>query len=713
MTSGLYKTTGALLTAFETVFRSKFRLRNLDNVTNHPTLFVPNHFIRLETFIVPYVLYKHTKKTPRSLGDKVLFSGLLGRFLTKLGSISTDQPNRNRIIIADLLKGELDWVIYPEGLMVKSKSVVDEKGNLVIQTPKGNDVPKTGSAVLALKTELLKRGLKKQFLKKSPFFNQMMKKYDIYPHQINPLSLQINPVNITYYPLRPGESRVSRVLEKVFDDLPNQIKEEIKVESQLIFHSDVDITFSKPIDIYKLVKPWVIFFSAVPFLSVGKKNNLITKFLYKSLTKKMMQEIYRHLTINIDHLFCFYLFNTKAEVLDINHLKYFIFNADCDIQAKKFNYHLSIGPEITRLLTEERYPPFINILNFAFKSGALSKQTNKIIINKKALFSISDFHSIRLENTLKVIYNEMRILKNLHKVMNKTLNLSKEKLRTFISDSILNLDLIEYKEDYQKYYKKDFSKDIAVGKPFYLKINKKKKNKIGLVFCHGYKSASLEILELAKHIYSKGVCVYGVRLKGHGTHPMELKDRTWKDWYDSYLRGLVALNADCEKVIVGGFSTGGILALLAASRNPSLVDGVISINAPFKLQDIKANFTSAINFWNELLDLANIGKGRLEYIDDIPEYPEINYSRNYVKGVIQLEKLMKVCREELKKITAPALIIQSNKDPVVNAKSADIIYQSLKSVKKLMTLEMNHHVIVRGLGKEKVFAAVEKFVTRC
>ena len=711
MTGNIYKTTGALITAFENIFRSKFQIRNLGNVTNHPTLFVPNHFIRLETFIIPYVLYKHTQKTPRSLGDKSLFTGILGRFLTALGSISTAQVNRNRIIISDLLKGQLDWVIYPEGFMVKSKSVIDKKGYLIIQTPKGNDVPKTGSAVLALKTEIIKWGLKKHLLKKKTFLNQVKNKYDVYPHQINHISLKINPVNITYYPLRPGENKISRVFEKIFNDIPEHIKEEIKVESQLIFKSDVDITFAEPIDVYKIVKPWLNLFNILP-LSMEKKSNLIVRLLYKSLTKKMMRAIYHHLTINIDHLFCFYLFNVKKGVLDLHHLKYFIFKVGYDIRTKNLNYHSSLKTDFHRLLTEECHSPFASILNFAFKSGALSKREKEIIINKKWLFSNNDFHSIRLENTIRVIYNEMKVLKNLHKTLNKSLNSSKKKLESLISDFILNLDLMEYNEDYKKNYKLDFSKDISVGRPFYFKKrSKNKKNKIGLLLSHGYKSAPLEILELAKHLSDKDISVYGVRLKGHGTHPLDLKQWSWQDWYNSYLKGLVALNADCEKVIVGGFSTGGILALLSASRNPSLVDGVISINAPLKLQDIKTKLTPAINFWNELLDLTNIEKGKLEYVEDSPEYPEINYSRNYLKGVMELEKLMKVCREELKKIIAPTLIIQSKKDPVVKPESANIIYQNLNSDKKLLTLDLDNHVIVRGRGKEKVFSAVEQFIT--
>ena len=428
-----------------------------------------------------------------------------------------------------------------------------------------------------------------------------------------------------------------------------------------------------------------------------------------------MQAIYKNVTINIDHLFSFYLFNSKAEVLDLPHLKHFILFSAYYIQSQKhFNHHPSLGRGIDTILTGESYKPFESILHFAFKSKALYLYNHhnhhgekKILINRKLLVAESDFHSIRLENTLKVIYNEIKPLRALNRFLKKHQRWSQKKLRAPISNHLIKLDIEEYEKDYRQYYRSDFSKSPAVGRPFYFGV---KKSKIGLVLSHGYKSAPLEVVELAKYLYGRKVSVYGVRLKGHGTHPQNIKDTSWKDWYHSYLRGVTALRGDCEKVILGGFSTGGTLALLTAARNPSLIEGVLSINSPLKLQDIKSKLTPAVNMWNEFLNWANIEKGKLEYIDSPPENPHINYSRNYVKGISELEKLMKVCREELKKITSPTLIIQARRDPVVNPKSADIIYQSVGASKQLMHLDLDHHVIVRGRGKEQVFKAVEQFV---
>ena len=716
------KATKVLINAFEAIFKPKLYLKKVEETATHPTLFVPNHFTRVETIVFPYVLYKHSQKVPRSLADASLFVGQVGDFLKNVGAVSTKQTDRNRIIIANLMTGEHNWVIYPEGSMVKSKSVVDDRGHLLIQSLDKFGPPKTGSAVLALEAELTKESLKRQLLKKSHLSHEYFNQYQVHPHELSPISLKISPVNITYYPLRPGENRIGSILEKAFSELPQKLSEEIKVESQLLLNADIHITVGHSIDIYRYTQFLSKALGFIP-LSENKKIKFIISVLYKKLTQKYMWEIYRQVTINIDHLFAYYLFNSPTDVLNLDHLKYFLLKGSFYIRShSQFNYHKSISPALEKILTQESYYPFENILNFAIKSKVLLKPSkeilgkeqngnkeNELIINRELLSTNSDFHSIRLENTLKVIYNEIKPLKRLNRVLKKYHHFPLRHLKKNLSQNILNLDLNEQKKDYEKYYDADFSKPINVGRPFYLK---KKRAKLGVVLSHGYKSAPLEIAELARHLYKKNISVYGVRLKGHGTHPINIKDTTWQDWYSSYCRGLAAIRCDFSKVIVGGFSTGGTLALLAAACNPSLVDGVLSINSPLKLQDVKSKLSHAVNAWNELLGWASIEKGRWEYVDDTPEQPNINYSRNYLKGVSELEKLMRVCRDNLNHITAPTLIIQAENDPTVNPESADIIYKGVNAPKQLVKLPLDNHVIVLGEGRERVFKIVEDFVLR-
>jgi esterase/lipase len=122
---------------------------------------------------------------------------------------------------------------------------------------------------------------------------------------------------------------------------------------------------------------------------------------------------------------------------------------------------------------------------------------------------------------------------------------------------------------------------------------------------------------------------------------------------------------------------------------------------------------SGINLWNELLEKFDINKGKFEFVDDKPETPEFNYSRHYLSSVVELEKLMKHCQNNLSKIKIPTLVIQAKHDPVVNPVSADIIIENISSEKKfLFTPNLHHHTIITGWGRETIFIEIDNFIKK-
>ncbi len=141
----------------EKLFDSNLKISDEHNIPNTPIIFVANHFTRAETFILPYMMDRLLKRRVRSLADKKVFVGALGKYLASMGTIATDDKQRNAKIIGDLLTGNADWLIYPEGIMVKNKHVI-KKGYYQISMPNGSMLKvKTGAAVLAIKAELIKR----------------------------------------------------------------------------------------------------------------------------------------------------------------------------------------------------------------------------------------------------------------------------------------------------------------------------------------------------------------------------------------------------------------------------------------------------------------------------------------------------------------------------------------------------------------------------
>ena len=221
---------------------------------------------------------------------------------------------------------------------------------------------------------------------------------------------------------------------------------------------------------------------------------------------------------------------------------------------------------------------------------------------------------------------------------------------------------------------------------------------------------------MADFLNGFGLKVYAVRLRGHGTAPVDLKDVTWQEWYDSVQRGYAALQNIATRIVIVGFSTGGLLGLLSCAHKKNYAKklcGIVSINAAIKLVSIKARMVPGINFWNEILDKFNIEKGKFEFIDDVPENPKINYGRNYIKAVNELEKLMAICEENLQDVIVPALVIQADCDPVVDPQSGKAIYKKINSAQKLLAEpNFSNHVIINSEGKEEVFEMIREFLAK-
>jgi esterase/lipase len=122
---------------------------------------------------------------------------------------------------------------------------------------------------------------------------------------------------------------------------------------------------------------------------------------------------------------------------------------------------------------------------------------------------------------------------------------------------------------------------------------------------------------------------------------------------------------------------------------------------------------SSVVLWNQILKKLQISKGKWEFITNNPENPNINYHRNPISGVKQLDRLMNYTEKLLESVQIPALVIQGSEDPVVNPISGEEIYNQIGSlVKELRLIPAENHVIVRGTHRGAVFSEVKSFLSR-
>ena len=485
------------------------------------------------------------------------------------------------------------------------------------------------------------------------------------------------------------------------------------LEANLLFNSRININIGEPFDINKSINSRYNLIKKLPFIKQERKDNLILNTYRQDLTHKIAERVYNNLTINIEHLFAFYLYESKKERIDVHNLKKFIVRAILLLFVNPKNH---LDDKLTTdaalvIFVPKKYKPFELIVDLGKQLSILIESKDDFIINQKELNKSADFYDAPIKSPFRVIYNEFL---SMSKIIGSVRDLLHE---NFVENyqnfpqEIVNLDKEIFDKNYQKYYEKGVSTKYEYGLPFLLK-SKKAKKKVCLLFSHGYLACPQEIAEIAQALnQNSDIAIYAVRLAGHGTHPKNIKDVGWKDWLQSYWNGVAATLNEYDHLFFGGFSTGGLLSLICASELNERISGVFAINPPISLNDIRSHLVPAVNVWNDMLSAFNLSNFKYEYIENEPIYPETNYDHNYFQGVEELGKLIKITKKRLNKITIPTMLINSTKDLIVNPNSSQYVYDNLCTEnKKLHTIDTDEHIIVRGQHKDEVTALIDNFI---
>lgn len=674
-----------------------------ENIPDSPVIFVANHFTRFETFVVPHMLYKKYKRSSRSLADDGIFVGFLGQYMKWVGTISNKNIARDCIIMEELLSGEGDWVIYPEGYMVKNKRITFDNGAFCTHSPDHEGPIHTGAAVLALKTKIVQTRAREDNEKEFKHFCSVM---DIDSKKIDPeLNIKVVPVSITYYPIRPGKNRFLTWVDSIVHQRDTRLFEELEIEVNLLMDAHMNIHFGKAIEVDTYIAPLL-----------GIKENIhdenyvneIIDSQRKVLTNTIMQRVYSQILIHFDHIFILSLLTMPTLKVCPSYLKALIYkNARSLRTFEDYHLHEELQHELFKMILDEDYAPFRSAIELATKQKILYEDSDgEYLFDKSLLEKEYPFHEVRVKNTLQVILNEIKWQEPLVEMAKANSLYSEQELKEDNFKYLRQMEWEYYEEEYMKYVGEKPAAG-AKGTPIVLFDPE---NSIGLVFSHGYMSTPQEIRTLAEYLFEKGINVYVPRLRGHGTDPEALKSVREKDWELDFERAFTAMREVCDRVFIGGFSLGGLLALEHAAKYE--VDGVIALNSALKLHHLRVPYVvPTLYYFNEMIAYLH-AKGIKEWIDNsYTEQPNVNYTKHPLSSVLQMEKIMRKVSHLLQNITAPILIIQGDNDPIVKRESARLIYDGIGSEdKKLLLLPRSKHVILADERYDEVFEAIYRFI---
>jgi len=708
-----YRTTGLAVKTLSKLSKARINIHGKENISEGSKIFVVNHFTRIETLFIPYHIHQLIGIPVWSLADYGLFKGSLGVLLDRVGAVSTRNPNRDLLIIKSLLIGEAAWIIFPEGRMVKSKKIV-EKGRFMISYAGGKHPPHTGAATLALRTEFYRQRLQR-LARENP--DEAQRLLDLFgidsPEPVINNKTIIVPVNITYYPLRAYENILSHLAARLLEDVPERIIEEIMTEGTMLLSGvDVDIRFGEPIEIKNYmqiaaIKRDINSKRPIEFDDPIPSKRVLRKVALK-ITQRYMASIYSMTTVNHDHIFASLLKLTPFREIDEAYLRRRGFLvATRKLEKTRVYMHESLKRDQIHLLSDDRFHKYRDFIKAAQEKGVVKQEGKRLVKDASKFFSAFDFHRIRIDNPVAVIANEVEPLTLLQRRIRRIAWQPRFWLRRKVAKYLLKNAISEFEEDYGTFFDDGESKSRDVGRPF---VVKGRSRDTGVLLVHGYMAAPLEVKELATYLGGMGLRVYVPRLKGHGTSPEDLASISYHDWVASVDCGYAIISNMCKRVIVGGFSAGAGLALDLAARVDD-VKGVFAVCPPMRLQDFSSKFVPAVDVWNRLMDKVRLEGAKKEFVENIPENPHINYMRNPISGIMELERFMVSLEPKLRDIQVPALVVQSQGDPVVAPEGSKRVFDLLGSEDKTYVLfNFDRHGIILGDGSGKVFKAIGDFI---
>jgi esterase/lipase/1-acyl-sn-glycerol-3-phosphate acyltransferase len=718
MASFAFNTSKWVMGIASKLIKSDVRMHNADLISDDMAIiFAVNHFTRLETLLLPYELHKHTGREVWSLAASDLFVGKIGEYLSKMGAVSTKDPDRDKVIVHSLLDGNHPWIIFPEGQMIKDKKVVDTGGEFEVFNQGGRRPPHKGIANLALRAEFYRYKL--ECIYNSPDqegLEETKERFGIESNEEVEKILQKNtvivPVNITYYPIRSRDNAILRLAQTIAKDLSPRAIEELSIEGTLLAaDTDIDITFGDPIDIQEyLHEPHY-----AEIMACGddlRKLELDPKSLFNEaaelLMPRYMEDIYALTRINYDHIFATLIrYQGNRSFTERRYRNRIFLCIHALMQRGGYHLHELLTDSYKAIIYEDPSPKFREFVELSIQEGVIKQHGDSFRRDFAKARGKEDFHRIRAIETTHVIANEVEPVEGFSELVKGIAQSSKRDLSFTIRSVFLEEDHSIFEKDYLE-FRSEESKPMDVGRPFLLIPDHFKE---GIVLVHGYMAAPKEVRALAEFLYEQGYLVYGVRLKGHGTAPEDLARVRWQDWYESLNRAYVVTKSYTDNIIIGGFSTGGGLALMAAGLKQDKIKAVFSINAPMRLRQFTARLAPSVASINTLLQKIKGKPTGWEFVANSPENEDINYQRNPLSGVRELSLTMEALEEHLPNIVVPTLILQGSNDPTVDPSSGMDLFSKVGTSSKVLTyLERPNHGIINGEGAQDVFNRVKQFL---
>jgi carboxylesterase len=253
-----------------------------------------------------------------------------------------------------------------------------------------------------------------------------------------------------------------------------------------------------------------------------------------------------------------------------------------------------------------------------------------------------------------------------------------------------------------------------------------KSGRVGVLLIHGLCGSPGEIRFVANGLTRSGYTVLCPELAGHGGSEADLVATTWHDWYESAKAGLDQLSRTCETVIVGGLSTGAVLSLMLAARNPDKVSAVALYSPTLWLSGRQ------IPWYLRVLRLIDSKWFANQFRFPVPLHVGIKDQRirDFIANamsaggeklgqsstpggpVLERRRLAKAVMKDLGAITKPVLIMHAREDDYAGLDNAAYLQRELGGPVDLVVLNDSYHMVTVDRQRHVVLDRTADFISR-
>lgn len=244
-------------------------------------------------------------------------------------------------------------------------------------------------------------------------------------------------------------------------------------------------------------------------------------------------------------------------------------------------------------------------------------------------------------------------------------------------------------------------------------IYKKGTNKAAVLLIHGFTATPDAMRPLANDLHEEGFTVFAPLLAGHGTTPEQLKETSWRDWYNSTQIAFKELQKKYKKIFVGGLSLGALLSLKLALENPEEIRAICCMATPLSLGRLARTAIPII----ENTPLQLLWKYQKKYDIDMKDQSMKkaywNYNRMPLSCVHSLMELQSHIKKRLSEIKHPLIAFHSRHDKTAPYHSMFDLAEAVSSeVCETITLENSYHILTLDFDRHLMARKISQFYKR-